>query len=128
MKASRFCWWIRWRPWRSPSPTAATSWNWERSCARTTQRGWPTIPSSKRPISAAPKRRSSGRAVMPLDLVLRQGRLTGNDPALVDIGVANGRIVDIAARVAADAAEEQLNGRLVIPGFVETHIHLDKSC
>jgi cytosine/creatinine deaminase len=65
---------------------------------------------------------------MPLDLVLRQGRLTGSDEAPVDIGVADGRIVDIAAHIVADAPEQQLDGRLVIPGFVETHIHLDKSC
>jgi len=65
---------------------------------------------------------------MSLDLILRQGRLTGSDPALVDIGVSAGRIVDIAARIDADAAEEQLDGRLAIAGFVETHIHLDKSC
>src|SRR6476646_6430706 len=65
---------------------------------------------------------------MSLDLILRQGRLTGSDPALVDIGVSAGRIVDIAARIDADAAEEQLDVRLVIAGFVETHIHLDKSC
>jgi cytosine deaminase len=65
---------------------------------------------------------------MPLDLVLRQGRLTGSGEAPVDIGVADGRIVDIAPHIAADAPEQQLDGRLVIPGFVETHIHLDKSC
>src|SRR3982074_589586 len=65
---------------------------------------------------------------MPLDLVLRQGRLTGSDEAPVDIGVADGRIVDIAPHIVADAPEEQLDGPLVIPGFVETHIHLDKSC
>src|SRR3954453_504259 len=65
---------------------------------------------------------------MSLDLILRQGRLTGSDPALVDIGVSAGRIVDIAARIDGDAAEEQIDGRLVIAGFVETHIHLDKSC
>jgi cytosine/creatinine deaminase len=65
---------------------------------------------------------------MPLDLVLRQGRLTGSDPALVDIGVAGGRIVEIAPHIAADAPEEQLGGRLAIAGYVETHIHLDKSC
>ena len=65
---------------------------------------------------------------MPLDLVLRQGRLTGSEMQPVDIGVADGRIVDIAPHIAADAPEQQLDGRLVIPGFVETHIHLDKSC
>ena len=65
---------------------------------------------------------------MPLDLVLRQGRLTGKDEAPLDIGVADGRIVDIAPHIVAQAPEQQLDGRLVIPGFVETHIHLDKSC
>jgi cytosine/creatinine deaminase len=65
---------------------------------------------------------------MPLDLVLRQGRLTGSEKQPVDIGVADGRIVDIAPHIVADAPEQQLDGRLVIPGFVETHIHLDKSC
>jgi cytosine deaminase len=64
---------------------------------------------------------------MPLDLVLRQGRLAGGEAGLVDIGVAGGRIVEIAPAIAADAPEERLDGRLVIAGFVETHIHLDKS-
>jgi cytosine deaminase len=65
---------------------------------------------------------------MPLDLVLRQGRLTGNDETLLDIAVANGRIADIAPHIAADAPQQELDGRLVTAGFVETHIHLDKSC
>jgi cytosine deaminase len=65
---------------------------------------------------------------IPIGLVLRQGRLIDGDRAPVDIGVADGRIVEIANRIVADAPEEQLDGRLVIPGFVETHIHLDKSC
>ena len=65
---------------------------------------------------------------MPLDLVLRRAVLAERGPALFDIGIENGRIVDVATEIAADAAEEMLDGRLVIPGFVETHIHLDKSC
>jgi cytosine/creatinine deaminase len=65
---------------------------------------------------------------IPIGLVLRQGRLIDGDQASVDIGVADGRIVEIASHIVADAPEEQLDGRLVIPGFVETHIHLDKSC
>jgi cytosine/creatinine deaminase len=63
---------------------------------------------------------------MPLDLVLRQGRLADNE-GLVDIGVADGRIAEVAPAIAADAPEEKLDGRLVIAGFVETHIHLDKA-
>ena len=65
---------------------------------------------------------------MPLDLVLRQAHLAERGEELVDIGIAAGRIADIAPRIAAEAPHEALDGRLVIPGFVETHIHLDKSC
>ena len=64
---------------------------------------------------------------MPLELVLRRALLAGRQAPL-DIGIENGRIADIAVDIAADAPEEELDGRLVIPGFVETHIHLDKSC
>jgi cytosine/creatinine deaminase len=65
---------------------------------------------------------------MALDLLLRQGRRTDGQDALVDIAIADGRIVEIADRIVADAPAEQLDGRLVIAGFVESHIHLDKSC
>src|SRR5262245_65616617 len=64
---------------------------------------------------------------MPLDLVLRQCRLAGGEHGLVDIGVAGGRIAEIAPAIVADALEEKLDGRLVTAGLVETHIHLDKS-
>ena len=64
---------------------------------------------------------------MPLDLVLRHARLLDSD-APCNIGIADGRIVEIASEIAAAAPEERLDGRLVTPGFVETHIHLDKSC
>jgi cytosine/creatinine deaminase len=62
---------------------------------------------------------------MPLDLVLRQCRLAEGEH--VDIGVAGGRIAEIAPAIVADAPEEKLDGRLVTAGLVETHIHLDKA-
>jgi cytosine/creatinine deaminase len=68
---------------------------------------------------------------MPFDLVLRKGRIAGRDHELVDIGVRGGRVAAIAPRLetSPDGARGiALDGRLVIPGFVETHIHLDKSC
>lgn len=65
---------------------------------------------------------------MALDLVLRQARIAGRGTATFDIGIAGGNIVDIASSIATDAPEEHAGGRLVTPGFVETHIHLDKSC
>jgi cytosine deaminase len=64
---------------------------------------------------------------MILDLVLREARLTGGNQT-VDIGVRDGRIAAIAPTLVCDAPEERLDGRLVVPGFVDTHIHLDKSC
>ena len=63
---------------------------------------------------------------MSLDLIFRDARIGASEP--VDIGVKAGRFVAIQPRLDADAPEEQLGGRLVVPGFVETHIHLDKSC
>jgi cytosine/creatinine deaminase len=64
----------------------------------------------------------------PLDLVLRQARIAGKGDALCDIGISGGHIVVIEPRIGADVRQEQLDGRLVVGGFVETHIHLDKSC
>lgn len=64
---------------------------------------------------------------MPLDLILRRARLLGAD-TLLDVAVNDGHIVDIAPEIATDALPEDAGGRLVIPGFVDTHIHLDKSC
>lgn len=48
---------------------------------------------------------------------------------LQDIGIVNGRIAAIG-RIAAGAGheDESIGGRLVLPGFVDTHVHLDKSC
>jgi cytosine/creatinine deaminase len=65
---------------------------------------------------------------MALDLILRDARMAGREDMAVDIAVGGGRIVDIAAAISADAPQEPLGGRLVVPGFVDTHIHLDKSC
>jgi len=65
---------------------------------------------------------------MGLDLVLRQARIAGRGGAPFDIGIAAGKIADIAPTIATDAREEHAGGRLVTPGFIETHIHLDKSC
>ena len=67
---------------------------------------------------------------MSLDLVIHNARIAGAqdcEPAL-DIGVAEGRIAVVqATHLAADAEHLDASGRLVSPGLVETHIHLDKS-
>jgi cytosine deaminase len=69
---------------------------------------------------------------MLFDYVLRNGRIAGGSPDPVDVGVRDGRIAAIASGSAMSARDSSrdiaLDGRLMIPGFVETHIHLDKSC
>ena len=62
------------------------------------------------------------------DLILRNARIAGRGAATFDIGIAAGKIAEIAEKIVADGPEEHIGGRLVTPGFVETHIHLDKSC
>ena len=64
-----------------------------------------------------------------MDTILRNSRIAdGPGAPLVDIGIENGRIAAIQAGLTAEAQVVELGGALVTPGFVETHIHLDKSC
>jgi len=65
---------------------------------------------------------------MTLDLILRNARIAGRDGGPVDIAVSQGRIVEIASGIPSDTPSEDAGGRLVIPGLVDTHVHLDKSC
>jgi len=64
-----------------------------------------------------------------MDLVLRHATLMGRGAeGPRDVGVLNGRIVEIAPKIAAAGGEElDLAGKLLTPGLVESHIHLDKS-
>jgi cytosine deaminase len=66
---------------------------------------------------------------MSFDLVVRNARIAGSDPAgpAVDIGVSRGVVAAIAPGLAADGEEIDAAGRLLSPGLIETHIHLDKS-
>ena len=61
------------------------------------------------------------------DLIFRNA-LTRASTTPVDIGIAGGRILAIEPRLACEAAEIDIGGRLALPGFVDTHIHLDKAC
>ena len=63
-----------------------------------------------------------------MDLILRNARRVGAEHELTDIGVDSGRIAAIEPNLKAEGETIDLGGRLVSPGFVETHIHLDKSC
>ena len=69
---------------------------------------------------------------MLFDYVLRNGRIAGGSADPVDVGVSDGRTAVIAPGSAMSARDGSrdiaLDARLMIPGFVETHIRLDKSC
>jgi cytosine/creatinine deaminase len=66
---------------------------------------------------------------MTFDLILRNAAIADREGGPADVGIRNGRFEAIETKLPASGSpEENLNGRLVVPGFVETHIHLDKSC
>ncbi len=62
-----------------------------------------------------------------MDQILRNARIAARE-GVVDIGIADGRIAVLEPGLTADAPALDLDGRLVSPGLIETHIHLDKAC
>jgi len=64
-----------------------------------------------------------------MDLIVRNARLASTPEAPpVDIGVRSGQIIALEPSLTTKAPEYNADGNLVCAGFVETHIHLDKSC
>lgn len=62
-----------------------------------------------------------------LDLIFRNALLRSSATP-VDIGVTRGRITAIEPTLACEAIEVDVGGCLALPGFVDSHIHLDKAC
>jgi cytosine/creatinine deaminase len=61
------------------------------------------------------------------DLVVRRAHLRHRDDGLADIGIKDGRIATIAARLEGKAAAEvDARGNLVTESFVNPHLHLCK--
>lgn len=62
-----------------------------------------------------------------MDILIKNARLSDEKP-LTDIAIKDGKIAKIAPNL-TDSAEKVLDvdGRVVIPGLVESHIHLDKA-
>jgi len=63
-----------------------------------------------------------------MDLTLHEARLISTPHETIDIGVRGGKIVAMQGELPRGERAIDLSGRLVIPGFCESHIHLDKSC
>ncbi len=66
---------------------------------------------------------------MAFDLILRKARIAGTAPdtPLMDIALAGKTIAAIEPNLEAEGKEWSVGGRLLSPGLIETHIHLDKS-
>ena len=62
-----------------------------------------------------------------MDWLIRQARISGFATPM-DVAVAQGRIVAVSDHIAGDAPVIEADGRVLVPGLVETHIHLDKTC
>jgi cytosine deaminase len=64
-----------------------------------------------------------------MDLIIRNARLLQEDELrLVDIGIRGSTIAAIEQTLQAEAQELDATGCLLVPGLIETHIHLDKTC
>src|SRR6202790_1795101 len=64
-----------------------------------------------------------------MDLIIRDACiLQERELRTVDIGIQGATIAAISSTLEADAPELKAAGCLVVPGMIETHIHLDKTC
>ncbi|MGM0123102.1 N-acyl-D-amino-acid deacylase [Enterococcus sp. AZ194] len=62
-----------------------------------------------------------------MDLLLKQVRIN-DEKELQDVAITDGKIIEIAPHISGTAKETiEGDGRVLIPGLVESHIHLDKA-
>ncbi|MBI4182378.1 MAG: dihydropyrimidinase [Proteobacteria bacterium] len=62
-----------------------------------------------------------------LDLVIRNGTVvTAADTGRCDVGVKDGRIVVLGEALARGESEIDAGGKLVLPGGIDSHVHLDQ--
>ena len=66
-------------------------------------------------------------AAVPLDLAIRNGTVaTAGDTVRCDIGIRNGRIVALGEQVGRAESVIDATGRLVTPGGIDSHCHMDQ--
>jgi dihydropyrimidinase len=72
-------------------------------------------------------RRYYVRRMMSFDLTVRNGTVvTASDTFQADLGVKDGRIAAIEAGLAAGARDLDARGKLVLPGGVDSHCHVEQ--
>lgn len=64
---------------------------------------------------------------MSFDLVISNAHIRSS-VAPVDIGIAEGKIVAIETLLESEAPTRDAGGALILAGFVDSHVHLDKAC
>ena len=65
---------------------------------------------------------------MTFDLVIRGGTVvTAVDVVRADVGIRDGRVVAVADRLTGGDASLDAGGRLVMPGGIDAHCHLDQA-
>ena len=65
---------------------------------------------------------------MMLDLAIRGGAVvTAADIARCDVGIKDGVIVQLAETIEGARAEIDATGRLLLPGGIDSHVHLDQA-
>src|SRR5579863_10308732 len=72
---------------------------------------------------------AQGRGVEPADLVLKGGRafdLVSGELISSDVAICGDRIVGIRGAYRG-AREIDVNGKIVVPGFIDTHCHVESS-
>jgi dihydropyrimidinase len=61
------------------------------------------------------------------DLVIRNGTVaTAADSAICDVGVTGGTVVALGRRLGAGAREIDATGKLVLPGGIDSHCHIEQ--
>ncbi len=64
-----------------------------------------------------------------MDLIIRNALILQDaELSVVDIGIGGGAILALGPELQGEARELDASGCLLVPGLIETHIHLDKTC